>query len=118
MNATLTASEFAVIRGRIRMSASRHRKAFVFGTFIGAAAGTAAAFWNAPQSGHRTRTQIQQSIERVLFKALDMTPFESRPTDTVTENRPSTAAEPVVEEPPVDILIGSRPSEVSAHHAS
>lgn len=118
MKATLTASAFAVSRGRIRMSASRHRKAFVFGAFVGAAAGTVAAFWNAPQSGHRTRTQIQQTIERALFKALDMTPFQSGPTDTVTENRPATATEPVAGEPPVDILIGSRPSEVSAQQAS
>lgn len=94
------------------MASSNHRKAFIVGTLLGAAAGAAAAIWNAPQSGHRTRTQIQQAFEGVLFKALDMTPFANEPTDTVTATRPN-VAEPVVEEPPVDILIGSRPSEVS-----
>ena len=92
------------------MASSKHRAAFVFGVLVGASAGVAAAFLNAPQSGRRTRDQIQQSVERVLFKALDMVPFQNGPTDTVTSTRPAGA--PVVETPPVDVLIGSRPSEM------
>ena len=91
------------------MVSSKHRTAFVFGVLVGASAGVAAAFLNAPQSGRRTRDQIQQSVERVLFKALDMVPFQNAPTDTVTSTRP--AGTPPVEVPPVDVLIGSRPSE-------
>jgi gas vesicle protein len=91
--------------------ASKHRKAFVFGAFLGAAAGTAAAFWNAPQSGLRTRTQIQQAFEEVLFKALDMVPFENRPSDTVTETRAASAA--AGDSVPVDIVLESRPSEAT-----
>ena len=95
------------------MASSSHRKAFVFGAFLGAAAGAAAAVLNAPQSGHHTRTQIQQSVEGLLFRVLDMTPFESTPTDIVQETQP-TVANADLKTPPVDILVGSRPSEVSA----
>jgi hypothetical protein len=92
------------------MASSKHRAAFVFGVLVGASAGVAAAFLNAPQSGRRTRDQIQQSVERVLFKALDMIPFQNVATDTVTSTRP--AAAPAVDTPPVDVVIGSRPSEM------
>jgi hypothetical protein len=94
------------------MASGDSRKAFVVGAVLGAAAGTIAAFWNAPQSGHRTRTQIQQAVEGVLFKALDMTPFEPKPSDTVTETRPSGAAA-ATDMAPADVLIDSRPSEAS-----
>jgi len=96
------------------MVSSKHRTAFVFGVLVGASAGVAAAFLNAPQSGRRTRDQIQQSVERVLFKALDMVPFQNVPTDTMTSTRP--VGVPLVETPPVDVLIGSRPSEMGMTH--
>lgn len=95
------------------MASSRHRKAFVFGAFIGAATGAAAAIWNAPQSGRKTRVQIQQSIEGALFKVLDMNPFDVTPSDTVTNSRP-TVASTGADQPPADILIESRPSEMGA----
>jgi hypothetical protein len=91
------------------MAASRHRTAFVFGVFVGATAGIAVAFLNAPQSGRRTRDQIQQAAVRVIFKALDMVPWQNEPADTVVANHPAAAAN---EPPPVDIVIGSRPSEM------
>jgi hypothetical protein len=94
------------------MASSDSRKAFVVGAMLGATAGAVAAFWNAPQSGHRTRTQIQQAVEGVLFKALDMVPFEPTPSDTVTETRPAGAA-PAPDLAPTDVLIDSRPSETS-----
>lgn len=92
------------------MASSNHRKAFVFGAVLGATAGAAAALWNAPQSGRRTRDQIQQSIERIVFKALDMVPYQYKPTDTVTATR-AAAAPQSDGQPPVDIVIGSRPSD-------
>jgi len=95
------------------MAASKHRKAFVFGTFVGVATGAAAAIWNAPQSGRKTRVQIQQTLEEALFKVLDMTPFEVKPADTVTSSR-STVAQNGATQPPADILIESRPSEMGA----
>lgn len=95
------------------MASSKHRKAFVFGAFIGAATGAAAAIWNAPQSGRKTRVQIQQSLEEALFKVLDMKPFDVTPTDTVTSSRPTVASANEVP-PPTDILIESRPSEMGA----
>lgn len=99
------------------MALSNHRKAFVFGALLGATAGAAAAFWNAPQSGRRTRDQIQQSVERIIFKALDMVPFQNAPTDTLTASRPTVAPEPDLQ-PPVDIMIGSRPSESGVNQTS
>jgi hypothetical protein len=95
------------------MASSKHLKAFVFGAFVGAATGAAAAIWNAPQSGRKTRVQIQQSIEGALFKVLDMNPFEATPSDTVTGSR-STVAQTGASEPPADIVIESRPSEMGA----
>ena len=104
------------------MSASKHRTAFIFGAVVGATAGVAVAFWNAPQSGRRTRDQIQQAAERLIFRApdraltgapdraLDMVPFQNVPTDTVMSARPVAAPQPDAT-PPVDIVIGSRPSE-------
>jgi len=96
------------------MATSNHRKAFVFGVLVGASAGAVAAFWNAPQSGRRTRDQLQQSVERILFKALDMVPFQNTPTDTVTATRPASAPRPNSQSP-VDVVIGSRPSEMGVN---
>ena len=95
------------------MASSRHRAAFVFGAVVGAAAGAAVAYWNAPQSGHSTRTKIQQSVEGVLFKVLDMNPFQSASEDRVAADLAAPTSRAINEEPPVDIVIGSRPSEMS-----
>jgi hypothetical protein len=114
MNQILSARH-SPYRGSTRMASTNHRKAFVFGALLGATAGAAVAFWNAPQSGRRTRDQIQQSVERILFKALDMVPFQNAPSDTVTASRPASAPLPDVQ-PPVDVVIGSRPSEMGVNH--
>jgi gas vesicle protein len=95
------------------MAASRHRTAFLFGVMVGATAGIAAAFMNAPQSGRRTRDQIQQSAERVIFKVLDMVPYTHVPSDTVTSSQPAAAA--TDPDQPVDVVLASRPSEMGAH---
>ena len=95
------------------MASSNGRKAFVFGALLGAAAGAAVAFWNAPQSGRSTRTKIQQSVEGVLFKALDMTPFGAGAEDRVAADLAGSASRAIDHQPPVDVVIGSRPSEMS-----
>lgn len=98
------------------MAKSKHRLAFLFGTLIGAIAGVAAAFRTSELAGRQTRDQVQQSMERVLFKVLDMVPFKNEPSDVVTENLPEAQVET---EPaaPVDIVIESRPSESSAYQS-
>jgi hypothetical protein len=93
------------------MASSKHRTAFVVGALLGASAGVVAAFLNAPQSGRRTRDQIQQAAERVLFKALDIVPFQNQPTDRLATSHPVDEVV-ITAEPPVDIVIGSRPSEM------
>ena len=98
------------------MASTRQRKAFIVGAVVGVGAGVALAFLNAPQSGRKTRDQIQQSVERVLFRALDMVPFRNGPTDTVTANR--AAADAAESESPVDVVIGSRPSETGISQSS
>ena len=96
------------------MSSSKQRAAFVLGTLVGATAGISAAFRGADASGRKTRDRIQQSFEGVLFKLLDMAPYQNAPTDTVTASYPS-RPEPSDPLPPVDLVVGSRPSESSAH---
>ena len=43
------------------------RKGFVLGALVAAGA----TIWNAPQSGKRTREQIRETVEGVLFTMLD-----------------------------------------------
>ena len=98
-----------------------HRKAFVVGTALGIAAGAGAAIWNAPRSGRATRDAIQQSIEGVLFKALDMRPWQkgargdaplgAASAPAVTLASPEAPLEPM----PADIVLdGPRPADTHA----
>ena len=98
-----------------------HRKAFMVGTALGIAAGAGAAIWNAPRSGRATRDAIQQSVEGVLFKALDMRPWGA-PTAQADAQLAADAAPAVtlaspeapLEPMPADIVLdGPRP--VDAH---
>jgi gas vesicle protein len=98
------------------MSASRHRTAFIIGVLVGGTAGIAASFLNAPQSGRRTRDQIQQSAERVIFKVLDMIPYQHVASDTVTSNRAGGMASDG--QAPVDVVLASRPSEMGMNQSS
>ena len=95
------------------MASSNSRKAFVFGALVGATAGTAVAFWNAPRSGRSSRTWIQQSVEGVLFKVLDMNPFQASPEDRVAADLAASTSRAINQHSPVDVVIGSRPSEMS-----
>lgn len=63
---------------RVEQREGSHRKAFVVGTLLGAGAGVVSAFLNAPRSGRATRAELQQGIESVLFKVLDMRPTRTR----------------------------------------
>jgi len=99
---------------------SGHRKAFVVGTLLGAGAGVVSAFLNAPRSGRATRAGIQQGIEGVLFKVLDMRPTRSRThaDDAVVTGTHLTPADPprvAATDGLTDIVIdGPRPSDLHA----
>ncbi len=95
-----------------------HRKAFVVGALLGA--GAVSAFLNAPRSGRATRAGIQQGIEGVLFKVLDMRPTRSRThaDDAVVTGTHLTPADPpkvAATDGLTDIVIdGPRPSDLHA----
>lgn len=99
-----------------------HRKAFVVGTLVGAGAGVVSAFLNAPRSGRATRAGIQQGIEGVLFKILDMRPTRSHADEVVVTGSVGTATLTPADPPRVaaadgltDIVIdGPRPSDLHA----
>lgn len=92
----------------------RRRKSHAFrkGFILGGLAGAAALIWNAPQPGARTREQIQETVESVLFKLLDAPAMLNGPRSggvdiAVTTGSPAPA--PVVG---TDIVIdGPRPAE-------
>lgn len=55
------------------MAGQRKSRAFRRGFWLAGIASAGAVLWNAPQAGARTREQIREQIERVLFGLLDMT---------------------------------------------
>jgi len=100
------------------MGARRESRAFRKGFVLGVLAGAGVMLWKAPQPGARTREQIMETIEGVLFKLLDMpeklvatrddvgTPKQPTATDTPPSDAPIL--------PAVDIVIdGPRPSELA-----
>ena len=97
-----------------------HRKAFVVGTLVGAGAGVISAFLNAPRSGRATRAGIQQGIEGVLFKVLDMRPTRTRAdsADAVVTGTHLTPSDPplvAATDGLTDLVIdGPRPSDLHA----
>jgi len=95
-----------------------HRKAFVVGTLVGAGAGVVSAFLNAPRSGRATRAGIQQGIEGVLFKVLDMRPTRTHADDVIVTGTTLTPADPprvAAADGLTDIVIdGPRPSDLHA----
>ena len=105
---------------QIERRESGHRKAFVVGTLLGAGAGVVSAFLNAPRSGRATRAGIQQGIEGVLFKVLDMRPTRTRShaDDAVVTGATLTPADPplvAATDGLTDIVIdGPRPSDLHA----
>jgi hypothetical protein len=104
-----------------RAEGRAYRKGFVLGALVAAGA----TIWNAPQSGKRTREQIRESIEGVLFTVLDFPEKVAGARNTAPIEAP---VEPPPVEPPVvvvpqveleaeigtDIVIdGPRPSELA-----
>lgn len=55
------------------MAGRRTYKAFRRGFWLAGIASAGAVIWNAPQPGARTREQIREQFEQVLFGLLDMT---------------------------------------------
>jgi hypothetical protein len=49
---------------------AKHTTAFVIGTLLGGAVAAAFVIWNAPQSGERTRSQISEVVETIIFTML------------------------------------------------
>lgn len=83
---------------------------------LGGLAGAAYLIWNAPQPGARTREQIQETIEGVIFKLLDAPAMLNGPRSSgvdiaVTTGSPAPAPTPIVA---TDIVLdGPRPSELA-----
>ena len=74
---------------------SRHRGAFMTGLLLGGVAAAAAAIWNSPQAGKKTREQITEAVEQGLFTVLGA--GESTIARVLTPEAPA----PAVAEPPV-----------------
>lgn len=103
-----------------------HRKAFVVGAVVGAGAGVVTAFLNAPRSGRATRAGIQQGIEGVLFRVLDMRPTHAQmapayagddlvATTTLTPAAPPAVATTAPGAFPTDVVIdGPRHADLHA----
>jgi hypothetical protein len=54
------------------MGAQRTSKAFRRGFWLAGIVSAGAVLWNAPQPGARTREQLREGMESVLFTLLDM----------------------------------------------
>lgn len=87
--------------------------AFRNGFVIGGLAGAGALLWNAPQSGARTREQIVEAFEGVLFKVLDMPEkLVGVRGPEITPGMEVVPPVPAAEESGTDIVIdGPRPLE-------
>lgn len=81
---------------------SRHRGAFTMGLLLGGAAAAAAAIWNSPQSGKKTREQIAEKIETGLFTLLGA--GEATVARVLTPEAPAPPAPAPVEEM-VDVVV-------------
>jgi len=76
---------------------AKHTTAFVIGTLLGGAAAAAFVIWNAPQSGERTRSQISEVVETIIFTMLGanqatearvLTPDAPSPVSDITADAP------------------------------
>ena len=75
------------------MATERHHAAFVGGAILGGIAGAAVTLWRVPQSGARTRAQIAERVESVLFRVLDGKPG---PQATASSDEAPPLATPLV----------------------
>jgi hypothetical protein len=91
------------------MRAMKNRLIFMTGAAVGATVGIGTALRASGLVQRSVRDEFQQSLEALLFRALDMTPFTPQPVDVVTEIRP--ASTPLAYTPAADIVLNSRPGE-------
>jgi|tagenome__1003787_1003787.scaffolds.fasta_scaffold20781257_2 hypothetical protein len=86
-----------------------NRMVFALGTAVGATIGVGAAMRATGLVQRSARDELQQSLEAVLFRLLDMRPFAPVPVDIVTDERPALSPSPYTA--PVDVVLGSRPGQ-------
>ena len=72
----------------------KSRIVFVAGAGIGAVAGIGLALRTSGMSRRSVRDEFQQALEAVLFRVLDMTPFETAPSDIVLQAQATRTAAP------------------------
>ena len=81
----------------------------MMGLLLGGAAAAAAAVWNSPQAGRKTREQIMEAVEQGLFTLLGA--GEATIARVLTPATPApVVAEPVVSEPPAPAVEPPAPS--------
>jgi hypothetical protein len=97
---------------------ARKSTAFRKGLILGGLAGVGYLLWNAPQPGWRTREQILEAVEGLLFRVLDIPERSRAARDQPISERTVPAPVPVATQPPADlpvdvVLDGPRPAEHS-----
>jgi hypothetical protein len=70
------------------------RIVFFAGAGIGAAAGVGLALRASGMYQRSVRDEFQQAVEAVLFRVLDMTPFENAPADIVLQTQSTRSTSP------------------------
>jgi hypothetical protein len=88
------------------MGARRESRAFRKGFMLGALTAAGAVVWTAPQPGWRTREQIMETVEGVLFRVLDFPETMSG----LRASEPSSTVDALAAEPPVNAIPPAAPS--------
>ena len=88
------------------MGARQGSRAFRKGFVLGALAAAGAVVWSAPQPGWRTREQIMETVEGVLFRVLDFPEMMSG----VRDSEPSPAVDELAAERPANAIPPAAPS--------
>ncbi len=98
-------------------SMAKKSRAFRKGILLGSLAGAGIILWNAPQPGWKSREQVLEAFEGLLFKLLDIpgkiVDEQVEPlTDSVVASKRPDQVNP--ESPlPADIVLDARPAELS-----
>lgn len=70
----------------------KSRIVFLVGAGVGAAVGVGAVLRASGANERSVRDELQQSLEAVMFRLLDMTPFENKPSDIVLQTQSTKTA--------------------------